>query len=218
MKDGVAWYVPDDRFKYLPCKDWEEREISWVKERFPAGQLFIDIGANVGLYAMWLAGNFKKIVTVEPHPVNNYIIRKNIELNGFTNISMLEVAAWSRPEMLYFNQMHPNDLASGAIVSGAPNEKAVVAPFLVLGVPLDDYDLNPDFIKMDIEGGEFEAIYGLVETMERTKPVMLIEIHQFTDGRTVGRFKDIMSGFGYDCTVATTKDGCFNYVFEHRGK
>jgi FkbM family methyltransferase len=218
IKDGVAWYAPGDTFEYLPSRGHEEREISWAKERFPDGALFIDVGANVGLYTVKLAHNFKKIVAVEPNPVNAYILRKNVELNNLENVQLLEVAAWSRPEMLFFNQMTINSLASNAKVERIPDGGAVAPPFPILGVPLDDYNLDPDFIKMDIEGGEFEAIFGLVETMERSKPVMLIEVHQFADGRTVGKFKDIMSSFGYDCTVVLHEGICFNYVFEHRGK
>jgi FkbM family methyltransferase len=131
--------------------------------------------------------------------VNIYILKKNIELNNLNNVTVLEVAIWRRVETLFLNQVdakgHGSDTAERNI-----SPMAVSKPLTILGVPLDDYDLNPDFIKMDIEGGEFEAIYGMVETIQRCKPTMLVEIHQFKNIGTVEDFHKIMNVFGYVCT------------------
>jgi len=215
-KDGIIWYVPEGKFQYLPLGGHEERLILWARDRFPHGKQFLDIGANVGLYAIRLAKNFEQIITVEPHPVNNYILRKNIELNNLNNVSMLEVAAWRRADILYFNQMTSDSLAADATVKENSDKNAVVPPFPVLAVPLDDYNFSPDFIKMDIEGGEFEAIYGLIETIKRSKPIMLIEVHQPPTGRTIAEFNDIMISIGYKCTAVQSTWCDFKGTIENR--
>lgn len=199
-KDGVNWYVPEGNFEYLPLKGHEEDRIQWVKDNFPDGDSFLDIGANVGLFSIRLARNFHEVIAVEPNPVNVYILKRNIMLNRLYNVSILDVAAWRRPEMLFFNQMVPDSLAADARVGIKAEVGAVNPPFAVMGAPMDDYFLEPDFVKMDIEGAEYEAIYGMTKIMEESKPIMMIEIHQFPDGRTFGKFQDIMASFNYKCT------------------
>jgi FkbM family methyltransferase len=199
-KDEFTWYVPEGEEKYLPLMDWEDYMISQIKDHFPNGIQLIDIGANVGLYSIKLAGNFKSVVAIEPSPVNIYILKKNIELNNLNNVTVLETAIWKRVELLFLNQLDAKGHASDS-VERSVNPSAVSKPLPILGVPLDDYNLNPDFIKMDIEGGEFEAIYGMVETIQRCKPTLLVEIHQFKNMGTIEDFHKIMRGLGYNCTA-----------------
>lgn len=222
-KNGLIWYVPSGKFEYIPLSGIEETFISWVRKIFPYSGQFLDIGANVGLYTINLAHNFEEIIAVEPNPVNAYILKKNIELNHFDHIKVLEVASWNRVETLYFNQMAYDTLASNARVQVTPSTYSVNKPFSVLGVPLDDYDLHPNFIKMDIEGAEFDAIYGLTETLDRSKPLMLIEIHQYENGKTIEDFLKIMEELNY---IPLTLLGGWNgeniilrhYIFQNKDR
>ncbi len=220
---NLKWYIPSDDFSYVVLWGHEENMIQWVMNKFPHGKQLVDIGANVGLYSIRLARNFKEVVAVEPHPVNIYILKKNMEANNISNMRIIETAVTKNLEMMFFNQMVPNSLASFAKVDKTPDPDAVAPSFPVLGAPLDDYCLSPDFIKMDIEGGEFEAIYGMLDTIARCKPVMLIEVHQIHDGRSMGRFNDIMASIGYKCTDILHVGGApthefFNCVYEWVGQ
>lgn len=217
---GYNWYVAPRTHDGMSAIYHEMDLIKWAMKRFPRGGLFLDVGANIGSYSIRLSKHFREVVAVEPHPVNTYMLKKNMELNNITNIHILELAASRNLAMMFFNQTDPNSLASAGSVDNAPNSNAVAPPFHVLGVPLDDYQLYPDFIKMDIEGGEYEAIYGLRETLARAKPVVLMEIHQFRDGRNVGLFQSIMAEFGYKCTEVLNEwqDKIFQYVYEYEYK
>lgn len=214
---GIKWHVAENVMN-LPLFGHEDQLVKWAAGRFPKGKQFLDVGANVGVFSIGLAKNFEEIIAVEPHPVNIHILKKNIELNELKNVRVLEVAAGRYMDIFHFESTY-NSLASSVFKANIDANK-MATTFPVLAVPLDDYDLSPDFIKMDIEGGEYEAIYGLAETMKRSNPIMLIEIHQFKDGRTVGKFQDIMKNFGYKCVdvLAMGDSGIlqnFNYVYEH---
>lgn len=185
-KDGFRWYVPDDVMWYPALTEHENKEISWVKENFPHGKQFIDIGAHIGLYSIKLSKNFKHIYAIEANPINIFITNKNIHLNGINNITVIDNAIWRTTKMLFFNQDYAN-------VGGPPTNSS----FPVAGVPLDAFDFSPDFIKMDIEGGEFEAIYGMKETLKDNHPTMLIEVHQFPGENTLEKFHGIMFDMGY---------------------
>lgn len=221
--DGRKWYIPTGTFNGISVLSHEKGLIEWAMNRFPNGNLFLDVGANVGTFSVRLASCFKEVVAVEPHPINVYMLRKNMELNNVNNVKILEIAASRNLGLMFFNQMNDSSIASEARVENAPNPNAKAPPFHVIAVPLDDYNLNPDFIKMDIEGGEYEAIYGLKETIKRCKPVILMEIHQFFDGRNVGRFQNTMAEFGYKCTYVIDMIDCgdmqiFHYVYEYVGE
>lgn len=221
--EGARWYVPSGLYKGISLASHERGLIEWCRNKFPNGGLFLDVGANVGTFSVRLAKCFREVVAVEPHPVNVYMLKKNMELNNVDNVRILEIAASRNLGLMFFNQMNAESLASAACVEATPNQYATSPPFHVMGVPLDDYKLNPDLIKMDIEGGEYEAIYGLRETLARSKPIVLIEIHQFKDGRNVGRFQSTMAEFGYKCTAVIDMTDCgdmqlFHYVYEYMGE
>ena len=60
-------------------------------------------------------------------------------------------------------------------------------------VPIDDLTLTPDFVKIDVEGSEMGVLRGMMATIERCKPVFMIE---FDPGQATG-IADILRPFGY---------------------
>src|SRR6266852_5711925 len=57
-----------------------------------SGDVFLDVGANVGQYAVPLAKRFRTVVAVEPNPVAVEILQRNLARNRLTNVRVISKA------------------------------------------------------------------------------------------------------------------------------
>jgi FkbM family methyltransferase len=116
------------------------------------GQVFYDVGANVGFYtlvASALVGPTGHVAAFEPQPRNVEYLRRHIELNRIRNCRVLPIALGERPGRARFQRAgHP---AMGSLASAGELEVEVASldELVSRGVIPE-----PDVIKLDIEGGE----------------------------------------------------------------
>jgi FkbM family methyltransferase len=135
--------------------------------------VFLDIGANVGYYTMLAAGIATEgtVISIEPSVRNVRAIRSGIQLNGFTNVEIINAAATTRWELLAFGSTGSN----GTVGDLGAGESSVD---IVQGVPLDQALATLeqlDVIKIDVEGAELIALRGAQTTIERFRPVIVSE-------------------------------------------
>ena len=143
------------------------------------GMNIVDIGANIGYYALMEAkevGKRGKIYAIEPFPPNFELLKKNIELNGYKNIEIFNIAISDKPgkAKMYISDKHNlcNMMESN------------ISEFIeVPTITLDDFLKNkkmPDLIRMDIEGFEYYAIDGMEKTLKKCRKCnIFIEVHPF---------------------------------------
>lgn len=142
---------------------------------------FIDGGAYTGDTLATAISEFKKInkdveyiASFEPDVgnIDNLIqeIKKQQKNNSKTNFIVYPCALWSSNEILQFSC---DNNASSSVVNESGNEQNIIS---IMGVSIDKTLIAsaPNFIKMDIEGAEKEAILGAKETIDRYKPVLAI--------------------------------------------
>ncbi len=166
-------------------------EVSSSEERLLAalplrGKVVYDIGAHAGAYSLFFSrrvGPAGAVVAFEPSPKTFALLRRNIEINGVSNVRALECALGreSTRRALYVLPGMPST-ASLAPEARTPFRlrSAVVAiePLDVLAPRLDLP--SPDFIKIDVEGMEAEVLAGATDTLRRWRPDVLVEIHGAT--------------------------------------
>lgn len=195
---GYKWFVPDEPYRNLPLEDWERRHRDWVIQNIPKGRFFLDIGANSGAYAVTLAHHFDRVAAIEPAPGNVHVLRQNIRLNNINNIMVFEFAAWDEHRMIDFHQCVENDLASAAVASDDPRPYGLtpVKTIQVRAITIDELEFyNVAAVKIDVEGGEGHVVLGMLDTIRREKPVMLIEVHE--EGM-LSFIKGLMETLGYE--------------------
>ncbi len=76
-----------------------------LAERLRPGMVFYDLGANIGLFTLLasrLVGDSGKVFSFEPDPENAARLRRNVERNGFTNVTVIEKGIWSASTKLNF--------------------------------------------------------------------------------------------------------------------
>lgn len=121
----------------------------------PGSGVIIDLGAHVGLVTCYLAKKYPdaKIIAVEPFPLNVANLRANIELNQVSNVTILEKAITKDRRNIGMGCTHVN--TGGAIYLWGDGSKTIET------ITLDDLISQfprVQFLKMDIEGYEFEVL------------------------------------------------------------
>lgn len=142
----------------------------------------IDIGANVGLYLLWLRSidDERHYVGFEPNPACYYYLHELIRSNAFRNARVFPIAL--------SNERHPRPFFAkrlgdkmGSLHDFNRLGQDQPRSFELLTDRGDDVLAHlssdpPSFIKIDVEGAELEVLQGLASTLTQYKPVLLCEI------------------------------------------
>ena len=137
--------------------DYNLEDLDFLRTHTPEGGVFVDVGANVGTYAMVLArhvGDGGKVIAVEPHPVTHARLSFNRAASGFAQVRLVAAAAGPADGELMI-ETDGDNLGASHIVLGAASNKAIKVPSLRLQRILEDADVQRvDALKIDVEGFE----------------------------------------------------------------
>lgn len=182
-RDGLRWLwgKGDLGIGVLSLVNKHEAEVGrWMYDVFPKGGVFVDVGANQGLYSIRLGMTASAVYSLEPNPTFLRILARNVDLNGMNNrITLVPLAAWDSDTTLKMTQL--------TIRSGGD--------FEVRAKPLDEIvqSPDPDLVKIDVEGAELRVLRG----MQSLRPhYVFVEVHEFM-GVTSGQVDSEMVGKGY---------------------
>jgi FkbM family methyltransferase len=155
---------------------YEEHVRQAARENLRVGDVVVDVGANIGVMTFLAAmtvGPSGRVVAVEPNPDNLQLLYRGIVLNAFTNVEVLPHAASNRRTVFSLTGGTSNTHLIGA---RAPQEGGHFVQSIVLDEALGHLP-RLDFVKMDIEGHEPQALDGFSRLVERFRPVLLIEFN-----------------------------------------
>jgi FkbM family methyltransferase len=184
-------------------REYEPAETRLVQRTVREGATVLDIGANIGYYTLLLAravGPRGHVFAFEPDTTNFEILTRNVALNGYENVTLVNRAVWSSTTTLklFLSAENPGD--HRAYASGEAR-RFVEIP----AVALDDYfGATPpriDFIKMDIQGAEAHAIRGMMSLL-RANPQARIASEFWPQGlaaagSSAAEYLDTLRSLGY---------------------
>jgi FkbM family methyltransferase len=143
--------------------DYNLEELDFLRAHTPAGGIFVDVGANVGTYAMVLArhvGPTGKVIAIEPHPITYARLAFNNSASGNTQVKLVAAAAGPADGELMI-ETDGDNLGASHIVTGKSSGKAVKVPSLRLRRILDEAGVSHvDALKIDVEGFEDRVLTG----------------------------------------------------------
>jgi len=143
--------------------DYNLEELDFLRARTPIGGVFVDVGANVGTYAMVLArhvGASGKVIAIEPHPVTHARLAFNCGASHFTQVHLVAAAAGPSDGELMI-ETDGDNLGASHIVSGDRPGNALKVPSLRLQRILGDTGADRvDALKIDVEGFEDRVLTG----------------------------------------------------------
>lgn len=139
------------------------------------GDVVYDVGANVGFYTLLasvLVGEKGHVYAFEPLPGNLSNLRKHLEMNHVKNCSLIDAAVSSTNGEAMFDPSADRCTAHLSM-SGSIHVRTVALDTLVSRKEI----LPPSFMKIDIEGAEYDCLQGCAETIRTFRPVIFLATH-----------------------------------------
>ena len=143
--------------------DYNIEELDFLRAHSPAGGRLVDVGANVGTYALPLArhvGEQGRVIAIEPHPVTHARLKFNRAASGFDQVTLVAAAAGPADGELLIETDGEN-LGASHVVTGKASAEAIKVPARRLSGILAEAGLAAiDALKIDIEGFEDRVLTG----------------------------------------------------------
>ncbi|MEO8936289.1 MAG: FkbM family methyltransferase [Burkholderiaceae bacterium] len=154
--------------------EWEPNLTAWLLKRLAKmhGRVFLDVGANVGYYAILAASRLAghgEVVAVEASPRIHGMLAENIRLNGLTNIRTVCCAALAEPGSITLYHGSELNLGGSTTSEGVASDKrgVVVEGRRLADILSDDELRRARLIKIDVEGAEWSVMQGLRPVLSR---------------------------------------------------
>jgi FkbM family methyltransferase len=163
------------------------------------GDIVVDIGAHMGRYTIISSkrvGANGKVVAIEADPSNFEMLNSNIKLNQLTNVTTLNYAVYSKETKikLYLPEVESGYTIYNTIMS---NRARTEDKFVEVNANTLDHLLQlkgirqeeVNWIKIDVEGAEFEVLKGASNVLSKSKDIaLLIEVHGLDNHRPILEF------------------------------
>lgn len=169
--------------------EYEALETQIFRDHFKPGMTFLDVGAHVGYYTLLtISLGAKKVAAFEPDPKNRNQLLANIHLNDIagkvdvfdcglydieTSANMKSARMKLLPNDDRFNLKDSDQQQISSGSSDFPETHTVVYDEFKGKIPIEKID----FIKMDIEGAEHNALKGMEQMLRSDRPVIVLSMH-----------------------------------------
>jgi FkbM family methyltransferase len=198
--EGYRMSIDWSRYRSFVYGTWEPKVVRAITDIVKPGMTVIDIGAHIGYYTLLFAkcvGPGGRVFAFEPFPGNFALLQRNINLNNLKNVQLMREAIFSRTQQMTISA--PEDEPNPG--SGSMHEEAGQRQYQVEAITLDDFcdrlALQPDVVKMDIEGAEYDALLGARKAIGLCRPKLLIELHHFDGNVGAAPAPKLLTEWGY---------------------
>lgn len=184
-----------------------EPELAYLEKILSPGKVFVDVGANYGVYALVaskLVGETGKVLAFEPTTRSFAILRQNIELNGSLNVDAFQVALTDTRGKAWLNYgWDPVGNWLGAKpLEKKPGEEVQAESLDQL---LEENGVgHVDVIKIDVEGAEELVLRGAGRCLTTHSPVVVFEFNPGCArrlGLSPWGARDLLESLGYEFVV-----------------
>ena len=166
------------------CGSYEPNEFNFLHRVLKPGMVFVDVGANDGLYTVFAAsrlGPEGRVVAIEPSSRERKHLQSNLGRNGLTNVSIVAKAVGESAGTVDLIVAHGEHAGHNTLGGFAHDD---VVPAGRERVSLDTLDAiaaseklpRVDFIKIDVEGAETKVLVGARTLIAKMRPLLMMEI------------------------------------------
>lgn len=157
---------------------WEPQTLHILSEYLTPDSVFYDIGAWIGPTVLYAAAGCRKVYCFEPDYVAYQYLLWNLRLNRLTNVMPFNIALSTRDEIRTMSSFggEAGDTQSSLLNPDGSNGMAVLC--LKLNTWMDIVKPEKaDFMKIDIEGAEFDLLPEITDYIDRYKPIIYLSTH-----------------------------------------
>lgn len=197
----------DSILSRLIYQGFEKEETEYLFSVLNEGDVFVDIGANVGLFSLIasrIVGDSGKVISFEPSPITFSRLIENIELNDLKNIDTRNIGLSNVNDELTFYVSENGYDAWNSFAPSQDNklESAIQVSVATLDAELENIEKSKiKLIKMDVEGWEKFVLNGGRAFFTKYNPIVMVEFTEentFNAGYPVHDIYDTMKIFGYE--------------------
>lgn len=213
--DGSTFYMHagDNYLTQLVVNtgEYEPTETQLVRQILKDGDVFIDVGANIGWYTVHSAkivGANGRVYAFEPEPNNLDLLRKNVEANNLKNVTVDERALSSEAGSFKLF-LEKENLGKHSLVVEHAGERYIN----VQTMRFDDYWANRGdirLVKIDTEGAEGMILDGMRDTLRTQKNMeLIVEFAPFRlvkSGYDPDKFLSDMYQLGYKASIISEEE------------
>jgi FkbM family methyltransferase len=190
----------------------ENLDVELVKKELEPGMNVLEVGANIGYYLFLELKSLKgkgRIFAFEPDPRNINMLKKSIPKNDKKNF--IEFYPYGISDKDGENSFYTADKSNLSTFAGDSTLKDSEI-IRVKTIKIDNFkkiDVPINFVRMDIEGYEYEAISGMTETLTKSPRVkMLIELHPkfYNENRNFTAVIEKLFGMGFHVKYAISAE------------
>lgn len=167
---------PKDTFQLSTNGIYEEVTTNLVNKLIKQGDVVLDIGTCIGYYTLIFAklvGKNGKVYAFEPEPTNFTLLKKNVEINGYENVVLVQKAVSNRSGKLRLFLSEEN-LGDHRIYDPHNGRNFIEVESIKLDDYFKNYNGEINFIKMDIQGAEGGALQGMFELLKKNKNIKIV--------------------------------------------
>jgi FkbM family methyltransferase len=191
------WPKEDTQTFGLIVADWFNSIRPFILERFKGDRSgsVIQAGGNCGVYPLLFTELFEQIYTFEPDPLNFFCLTNNCQ---FPNIVKFNAALADKNQLVSIKNVSPVNRGMIKIEeASSPDEDVTIVP----AVTIDSFEFqNVKLMQLDLEGFEVNAISGAIQTIEKYKPIIILEsgdVNSPADQKHLEQVKDKMKSINY---------------------
>lgn len=195
---------------FWPDVDHYEPDVrAFLNDALKPGDTFIDCGSNVGYFSVQagaIVGSSGTVVAIEANPRTYKLLERNLQANAVGIPVQCAVTTQSGEVELYM----PSDgdvfssLSTGGLLKGKTNQSFKVAARTLDDVVRDLALERVDVVKIDIEGGELDALHSGAHLLSTFRPLVVTEYSVITwsgFGATAQELIELASEFNYSLNL-----------------
>ncbi len=202
-----------EQSRYASYFTKEPETICWIEEFFSEADVFLDVGANIGVFTLYAAAKHEhlKIYAVEPACNNLYKLARNIHVNNYNERVIplgFALGAGVGYPTLQLSTLEDGS-ASHSLGNSLSQKEASEDTFkqIVATVALDDLIKRqvvpcPQHVKIDVDGTELQVVKGMQDTLNNStlKSILMEVDYQLSDTKEIFRRIET-AGFTIDTPI-----------------